>query len=405
MRRSARVVPFILGVWLLGVTLLRSFELPNEFAKAHWLIDYRFGFIKRGFIGSIITLLSRLGVLPRSENTIILLSFVSMIILYAMFFLVMWRISRQMNWDTYSHCVLYVLMTSPFVLTSGHFFGYFDAIIIVISFACVWLIMHEKIALCSLLTIIALLIHENFLVIGLPLIIFAIHVRHNQHDRLNKKLLYPIFTAISTFLVIFLAETLFIDRSQLRVNLEAQFVSAGFISGDWPRLIAMWVTTSITEYARDQVYVFYARIFNTHTTMMILPSVLTILLFMRERFTLSRQSKMMLYASCATFAPILLHLVAWDTQRISAYTIVTAFGCLWICAETLPAIKQGERPALIAQLLIGIALAANCFMRLPLMNGKVDGVAMSVRIALYAPVFMTLLFYYVRWNRQHLSRL
>jgi hypothetical protein len=403
MRRSARILPFILGVWLLGVTLLRSFELPNEFAKAHWLIDYRFGFIKRGFIGSILSILSRFGVISRSENTIIVLSFAGIIMLYAMFFLVAWRIFKQTSWDTYSHWVLYVLVISPFVVTSGHFFGYFDAIIIIISFACVWLIIHRRIALCSLLTIIALLIHENFLVIGLPLMLFAMYSVRSNYDFSSKKISYPVFTTVITFLVIFISESVFIDRNQLRINLEAQFLNSGFVGGDWPRLIAMWITTSMLEYLRDQIYVFYARIFNIHTTVMILPSVLTMLLFIRERFKIPHQSKMMLYAVCTTCTPLLLHLVAWDTQRISAYTIVTAFGCVWICAETLPARSPAARPSLYAQLLIGSALVATCFMRLPLMNGRVDGVSMGVRIGLYAPVFMTLLFYYLRWNRQQLS--
>src|SRR5262249_58668406 len=39
-------------VWALVVTCLRSARLPNNLATEHWLIDYRFGFVKRGLIGS-----------------------------------------------------------------------------------------------------------------------------------------------------------------------------------------------------------------------------------------------------------------------------------------------------------------------------------------------------------------
>lgn len=404
MHRISKIFPFILGVWLLISTFIRTFNLPDKFIEAHWLIDYRLGFIKRGLIGSIITIFSHFGIISRGENTIILLSFINTFTLFAIFFLVLWRIFKKTNWDEHSYSILYILMTSPLILTSGDFFGNFDAIIIVISFACVWLIMHEKIILCSLLTIIALLIHENFLVIGFPLMLFTIYTTQNDYDRPKIKMLYPIFTVIATFLIIFISENIFINRSQLRINLANQFIDSGLITEDGAKTIADWITTSMLRYLRVQSPFFYPRIFNAHTTLMILPSVLAMLLFIHERFEISHRRKIMLYALCATLTPILLHLIAWDTQRISAYTIVTAFGCVWICAETLPPIKHIDRPSRTSQLVIGSALIANCFMRLPLVLGKIDGISMSVRLGLYAPVFITLLLYYLRWNRRHVSR-
>jgi hypothetical protein len=398
MRRLGKLSPFFLGIWLLGTTLARSFELPNEFAKIHWLIDYRVGFIKRGFIGSVITILSRFGGIAKSENLINVVSFASIAIFYTLAFLVIWRVLKKTNYDSYSYCIAYILLSSPFVVTSGHFFGYFDTIIIIISFVCVWLIIHRKILLCSLLAMVALLIHENYLVIGFPLMIFAIYTTQSTADLPSKKeIFYPIIAVMATFLILFIAENLFTDKDQLRINLELQFNNAGFIDRDWSRVTAIWITTSMSDYLRNEVYGFYGRIFNFPITLMILPSVLAILLFTYEKFKPAPRSNVMLYALCTTVAPLLLHFIAWDTQRISAYTIVTAFGCLWICAETLPALRQADRPAPNAQLMIGIALAANCFLRLPLLRNKVDGLSVGVRIGLYAPVFLTLLFYYLRW--------
>ncbi|MBA3468914.1 MAG: hypothetical protein H0T53_04645 [Herpetosiphonaceae bacterium] len=192
MRRIFKVFPFILGVWLLGATLLRSLQMPNEFAKAHWVIDYRFGFIKRGFIGSVLTILSRFGIISRNEYTVIWLSFIGVIILYAVFLFMTWRVFKQTNWNEYSYFILYILMSSPFVVTSGHFFGYLDSIIIIISFTCVWLIIYKKILFCSLLAIIAVLIHESFLVIGLPLIIFSMYMTRDNYDYPIRKMFYPV---------------------------------------------------------------------------------------------------------------------------------------------------------------------------------------------------------------------
>ena len=43
-------------VWALIVTVLRATRLPNDFSTEHWFIDYRFGFVKRGLIGTLVSL-------------------------------------------------------------------------------------------------------------------------------------------------------------------------------------------------------------------------------------------------------------------------------------------------------------------------------------------------------------
>lgn len=40
----------VLIVYTFVITSLRTLRSPNDFAEAHWLLDYRFGFIKRGLI-------------------------------------------------------------------------------------------------------------------------------------------------------------------------------------------------------------------------------------------------------------------------------------------------------------------------------------------------------------------
>ena len=41
-------------LWAFGVTLGRGLRRPNDWAEAHWLISYNFGFIKRGLAGSLL---------------------------------------------------------------------------------------------------------------------------------------------------------------------------------------------------------------------------------------------------------------------------------------------------------------------------------------------------------------
>ena len=52
-RRANRLAALGL-LWAFGVTLGRGLRRPNDWAEAHWLISYDFGFIKRGLAGSLL---------------------------------------------------------------------------------------------------------------------------------------------------------------------------------------------------------------------------------------------------------------------------------------------------------------------------------------------------------------
>jgi hypothetical protein len=45
-------------ILILLFTLTKSIRMPNDWAEAHWLIGYQFGFIKRGLPGEILRMLS-----------------------------------------------------------------------------------------------------------------------------------------------------------------------------------------------------------------------------------------------------------------------------------------------------------------------------------------------------------
>jgi hypothetical protein len=78
-----------------------------------------------------------------------------------------------------------------------------------------------------------------------------------------------------------------------------------------------------------------------------------------------------------------MHAVAWDTARIWTYTIVVAFGCVWLCAEAdRPAPAAGRRVLLAAAVPI---VMANILASSPLMDGQTERFAASTRLLLYLP--------------------
>ena len=68
MRGLERWTRLALVAWAMAVTMARAVRYPNDFAEAHWLLDYRFGFIRRGFAGTLLSLASSTGLASRSSR-------------------------------------------------------------------------------------------------------------------------------------------------------------------------------------------------------------------------------------------------------------------------------------------------------------------------------------------------
>src|SRR3954466_1112245 len=82
------------------ITCLRAARLPNNFATENWLIDYRFGFVKRGLVGSLVSLAARaLG--PRArEAAVDALAVAAFVAFCAGIMWVCIRLLRRGRWST-----------------------------------------------------------------------------------------------------------------------------------------------------------------------------------------------------------------------------------------------------------------------------------------------------------------
>src|SRR6185369_16985226 len=76
MSRWHRLFAVAALVFAMAATVSRTARPPNPFARAHWLLDYRFGFMKRALQGQVLVILSRLGLLHLRRDTIFAVTFV-----------------------------------------------------------------------------------------------------------------------------------------------------------------------------------------------------------------------------------------------------------------------------------------------------------------------------------------
>ena len=116
---------------VLLMTVLRAVRRPNDWAEAHWLVDYRFGFIKRGLTGFLFSKICGDTVAP--ELAILLVSSA----LLMLFLFVVWLFSVRIWIRTGRQedvlVVLFLFLSSPYFVMAGHLNGYFDNILIMLT--------------------------------------------------------------------------------------------------------------------------------------------------------------------------------------------------------------------------------------------------------------------------------
>ena len=131
-------------IWTFAVTLSRAIRMPNDFSEAHWLLDYRFGFIKRGLIGSICSLVTGALGTEMTPALIALLSAITLcslsVAMLSLLIRALWR--QQMSMDVFVLGIVFA--SSPFVVMSAHLFGYFDSLLYLLAIASVLLVLRGR---------------------------------------------------------------------------------------------------------------------------------------------------------------------------------------------------------------------------------------------------------------------
>jgi len=123
----------VILLWTFGVTIMRSFRLPNGYAMAHWLVDYRFGLVRRGLAGTIVSLTTNIMHTHPTKQLIIILSIIIFILYCLVLIALGLRTIHRTGWSTAAMLTVLVFFSSPFVVMSAHLMGYLDHSIITLA--------------------------------------------------------------------------------------------------------------------------------------------------------------------------------------------------------------------------------------------------------------------------------
>jgi hypothetical protein len=381
MTTTRKVVIGALMLWTMTVTCLRTLRAPNDFAEAHWLLDYRFGFVRRGLVGEILSLATGLLSIPITSRLIAALAAVSFAILCGTIALVAVRIARRLDWSPTAALVSLVFLSSPFVVMNAHLNGYYDGLVIVLGVASVALLIHGRPWAAACLQIVAVLVHENALLLVFPLfcLTWLLVNRQRRHSAIPVLPRALVFLPVVAFAFVVIGQfALAKDFVQLY---QARLSTFPFIQADMNTLVPVWVSQSFMESLEAGKSVFLSRLTPMYV-LGLLFSALAIIGVTVDIYRLIDVSLEWCALVAVSFAPQLMHLVAFDTARIWTYSTLASFLVLWVYTELFTPNESSSATRLWCL----FALAANAAIATPLMDGLSDRFDMRMRLLLYAPV-------------------
>src|SRR5262245_34419577 len=373
--------------WAIVVTTLRAQRLPNDFSKEHWFIDYRFGFVKRGLVGTIVSLATRMAHAQPTERLVNVLSIALFVIFCGVLMVVGLRVVRRSGWSVDAALAVLVFLSSPFLVMSAHLVGYFDDIIILLTILSLAMLAGLHVWAAIAVQIIAILVHENALLIGFPVFALAwwlVGVRARPSP-VGRWPLWPIVLPPVTFLILALSQSL--APSGREEALTSYLSTYPFIAKSLPEVrVPHWIMITFYDSFRIHRGQFQGRMFSQSLIGLVLPSMAAMLgfVFDANRIRVASAESLIVLGVC--LAPQMMHLLAWDTARIWTYAILCAFLVLWMYVEAFPERKPSSQ---FVRLVCLVALLLNVIGVTPLMDGLREHFDLNTRLLLYAPMLAT----------------
>jgi hypothetical protein len=376
--RKTTIVVALVATTIL--TCLRAARLPNNFATEHWLIDYRFGFVKRGLVGSIVAAgAAAFGARP-SDAAIQTLSGAAFVIFCAAMVWVCIRMLARSRWSCDVALAAIVFVSSPFIVMSAHLIGYYDNIVVMLGIGSLALVFARRIGAAAAVQAVSLLVHENTLLVTFPAVAWATYVTAPRSASPRRML--PLLVPVAVFAVLVLRQGT--APHQLEQSLTHYLSGYSFVAGALPEVrVPHWITIGFYDsFVLHQGH-FQERVFSQTMIALVLPSVLAFfgVLFAGDAFATVSARTAALVAIC--LLPQSMHLLVWDTARTWTYSILVAFLLLWIDVESQP---DRLRSSQFVRFVLLAALPVNAIAVTPLMDGLRERFDVTTRLLLYAPV-------------------
>lgn len=200
----------LIGICWMLILLLKAFQ-QAPFDQCEWntvilTFSYRYGFIQRGFLGTIIDFLSEL--IPISPHRVMLLfQYTTMLIYYvAIAMILLWSIYEWNNKKKVFHIIAisYVMGSGYTTWFSKKLFGHSDVWLIILTIIALFAIWKNVYEVSIFISIIGMLIHQAYFFMYLNVILLALAFKYVINEAKRKRV------AVNFLLVVLSCIALFI---------------------------------------------------------------------------------------------------------------------------------------------------------------------------------------------------
>ncbi|WP_419868069.1 hypothetical protein [Chryseobacterium sp. CT-SW4] len=400
---SRKTLLIFLYIYALIFSVLKTIRLPNQWSVAHWMVDYRFGFIKRGFAGEILGFFAE-----KNEMAILLVSVTILLLLYGILIGIAVKKTMEKPDDMNRIFFYSVFFMSQYMVFSAHLIGYLDHLIFLLTIAAVYLIRKGKILLPSALLSVGILIHEISFFLMFPICLFALVVKETPHQSFSLKEMERRRLLQSTVLLLVVPVCILAGIIGYQQwygenhynNLLNYLTQTGLIRKSVASLVSTSYTESFTSFLAEESPHFLQRVFVSTCTVIYGIPMLFMGFMIYKEFSKAGLLIVGLLGAVSLF-PLLLHAIAWDTYRIWAFPFMIMFLGFWILGSQLKpelplvSISKFEIIFFITSVLL-VSLIPNF-----LFDGETERFSLRERLLIILPIFLTIYYLFKKSGQSY----
>ena len=370
---------------VLFYSLLRGFRPPVSYAKAQWLISYDFGFIKRGLVGSLVKPIIQ----NKTPSEIELIIYTFSVLLLALFFAtVLWVmyffVKKQSLFVNKLTVFLFSLVfaSSAYVVLQFNLVGFFDYATAICAILAVYYTVKKQFIKVSLLSILALAIHELYFLAGFPAVCWAVLLVNEKYWKSSRPLFKQrLLVSILTILIPvsflgYIIWTHYDIPEKTIAELNTQIASYKLLTKKGVSFGTFHLKHNLKDnYNLQKKEWFKARLFTTNINKTVYPTVILFVIFIGSVLWKQKMLCSLAFAPIAVFSPLLLHLVAWDTARFTNLLILNSF-LMVFSTLLLFNLSEDKKVTRFVRYVLWIAstfiFLINLYTEVPMMSGPSD---------------------------------
>ena len=329
------------------ITASKGFRHHGGYPLIHWFFNYSVGFIKRGFVGTIVRPLFDFKPVHDIRACIEAISFLVFFLAITLITLSIRRVlithlDREGKLSPITIVSMLVVATAPAAVLAGNSVTFFDLFLAVYCMLSIFAIQANRFIIPMLLSMMGVATHEIYFLYGYPVVLMSLLTRLFYDESHRSKLAKGIYMGVNVlfpllvFLLIGLTQATTNDQMiQALSKLVAEykvFDDQGIQQGLFP------ISHSALHYlAHPPKFLDFLSDIKIVTTTYVATLYLIIALF--TLFASKKQKLLMVFLPLVIIAPLFLGVIAWDTHRFAAFTTMQAFYAFLVLRERLTSPK------------------------------------------------------------------